>query len=104
MINKELELTIGATIRDAENRKHEYLTVEHILFAVLHDEWGAEIIANCGGNISRLKSTIENFFDKSVPRQAKDTVSYPKPTLGFQRVIQRALAHVESAGKKEADA
>ena len=47
MINKELEITIEAVVRDAEARRHEYLTVEHILFAILHDEWGIDIITSC---------------------------------------------------------
>lgn len=62
MINKELEITIEATVRDAEARRHEYLTVEHILFAILHDEWGVEVITNCGGSIENLKSSVESFF------------------------------------------
>jgi ATP-dependent Clp protease ATP-binding subunit ClpA len=69
MINKELELSIEATIREAEKRQHEYLTVEHILYAVLHNDWGVEIIANCGGNIARLKAMLEDYFNKSVPKR-----------------------------------
>ena len=65
MINKELEITIEATVRDAEKRRHEYLTVEHILYAILHDERGIEIIANCGGNVEKLKVLLEDFFDKN---------------------------------------
>ncbi len=104
MINKALELTLEATIRDAEKKRHEYLTVEHILFAALHDEWGGEIISNCGGDIARLKSQIENFFEVNIPRLPDDADLYSKPTIAFQRVIQRALTHVQSAGKQEADA
>jgi ATP-dependent Clp protease ATP-binding subunit ClpA len=104
MISKELELTLEATVREAKIRNHEYLTVEHILFALLHDEKGVEVISHCGGSVSRLKSLIEEFFDRNVPKQPNDAGSYPQPTLGFRRVMQRALAHVQSAGKKEADA
>ncbi|MBI3593227.1 MAG: ATP-dependent Clp protease ATP-binding subunit ClpA, partial [Nitrospirae bacterium] len=104
MINKELELTIEATIRDAEKRRHEYLTVEHILFAALHDEWGMEIISNCGGDISRLKTSIERFFEENIPKLPQKPDIYSRPTIGFQRVIQRALNHIQSAGKHEADA
>ena len=70
MINKELELSIEATIREAETRRHEYLTVEHILFAVLHNDWGIDIISNCGGNITKLKALLEDFFDKNIPQAA----------------------------------
>lgn len=104
MINKALELTLEATILDAEKKRHEYLTVEHILFAALHDEWGIEIMSNCGGNIARLKSKIEIFFDEVLPKVSGDPNLHAKPTLAFQRVLQRALTHVQSAGKQEADA
>ena len=104
MINKALELTLEATVRDAEKKRHEYLTVEHILFAALHDEWGVEIISSCGGNVAHLKSQIENFFDVNVPRLPADANLSSKPTIAFQRVIQRALSHVHSAEKQEADA
>lgn len=104
MISKELELTIEATIRDAKSRRHEYLTVEHMLFAVLHDEWGSEIIINCGGDISRMKRLIEDFFNKEIPKLPKGSANYPDPTVAFRRVIQTALSHVRSADKPEADA
>ncbi|MEW5745587.1 MAG: ATP-dependent Clp protease ATP-binding subunit ClpA [Nitrospirota bacterium] len=104
MINKELELSIEATIREAEKRRHEYLTVEHILYAVLHDEGGSEIITRCGGTVAHLKAALENFFKESVPAVSRNVDAYPKTTIGFQRVIQRALHHVQSAGKQEADA
>ncbi len=104
VINKELEITIEATIRDAETRRHEYLTVEHILFAILHDEWGIEIITNCVGNVEKLKALIEGFFDKNIPKLPKNSSNYPEPTIAFRRVFQTALNHVRSAEKHEADA
>jgi len=104
MINKELELSIEATIREAETRRHEYLTVEHILYAVIHNDWGADIIASCGGNISVLKSLLEDFFDKNVPRLPENLKAYPEPTVAFKRVIQTAVSHVRSAEKQETDA
>lgn len=103
MINKELELIIEATIVDAKARHHEYLTVEHILYAVLHDAFGVNIIINCGGNVSRMKAAVEDYFDKNIPRPRKDLDLYPQQTVGFQRVMQRALSHVRSSGKAEAD-
>ena len=104
MINKGLELTLEAAIRDAQKNRHEYLTVEHILFAVLHDDRGIEILSNCGGDISRLKAQIALYFEKTIPRLDNNGDVNPKPTLAFQRVIQRALIHVQSAEKEEADA
>jgi ATP-dependent Clp protease ATP-binding subunit ClpA len=104
MINKEFEVTIEAMIRDAKSRSHEYLTVEHILYAVLHDEIGADIIAACGGDVSELKSSIDKYFDESVPKTEEGSTLYPQPTVGFQKVFQRALLHSESASKEETDA
>ncbi len=104
MIGKELELTLEAAVRDAKVRKHEYLTVEHVLFAILHDDKGVEIITNCGGNVEALKSRTKGFFDKNVPRRFDASGTYPQPTVGFHRVLQRALTHVESSGRAEADA
>ncbi len=104
MINKEFELTIEAMIKDAKARNHEYLTVEHILYAVLHDETGADIISACGGDVAALKSSLDSYFNESVPKSEDDTVPYPQPTVGFQKVFQRALLHTESASKEETDA
>jgi ATP-dependent Clp protease ATP-binding subunit ClpA len=106
MINKELEITIEATVRDAESKHHEYLSVEHILFAILHDEQGIEIITNCGGNVEGLKSMIEDFFERNIPKfsEGENSENYPEPTIAFRRVFQTAIAHVASAEKTEADA
>ena len=104
MINKEFEITVEAIIKDAKSRDHEYLTVEHILFAVLHDELGVDVITACGGNIAALKSSIEKYFEEHVPKLEKGSDIYPRPTVGFQKVFQRALLHTSSAEKKETDA
>jgi ATP-dependent Clp protease ATP-binding subunit ClpA len=104
MISKELELTIEATVRDAEARRHEYLTVEHILYAILHDDRGIEIITACGGDVKRIKGLIEEFFEKNVPKLPLNIEAYPKPTVAFRRVIHTAVHHVRSAEKNEADA
>ncbi len=104
MINKELELTLEAIIRDAEKKRHEYLTVEHILFAALHDEWGIEIITGCGGDTTRMKALLGQFFEENVPKLPPESDLHSRPAIGFQRVLQRALTHVRSAGKQEADA
>ncbi len=104
MINKELELIIEATIRDASIKNHEFLTVEHLLYAVLHDDRGSDIIINCGGSLPRLKQSIDKFFDEHVGRIPPHSDAFPRMTAGFQRVMQRALNHVQSSGKQEADA
>jgi ATP-dependent Clp protease ATP-binding subunit ClpA len=104
MINKELSLALDAIIKDAKNRRHEYLTAEHILFALIHDELGIDIITGCGGNVIKLKEALEGFFAKNIPVLPPGRSSNPLPALGFQRVIQRAITHVHSAEKAEVEA
>src|SRR6202142_3819187 len=103
MIKKELELTLEATIRDAKARSHEYLTVEHILYALLHDERGIEIITNCGGSVSQLKKALDKYFKEEIPKTGEAEDIFPQPTPGFQNVLQRALFHTRSASKEETD-
>lgn len=101
MINKELSLALNAIIKDAKIRRHEYLTAEHILYALIHDERGIDVITGCGGNVARLKESIEAFFEKRMPRLPENRNAHPTPALGFQRVVQRAVNHVHSAEKKK---
>ena len=103
MISKELEITIQATIREAKGLRHEYLTVEHILYAVIHDEWGIDIITACGGNVLRIKAMLEEYLARHIPKVPGSDEMHPHPTKAFQRVVQRALVHVQSAEKKEVD-
>lgn len=104
MISKDLEITFQTVIEEAFKRGHEYLTVEHLLYALIHERRGEEIIINCGGNIERLKSELEAFFKDGVPKLASEVQRDPQPTIGFQRVIQRALLQVQASEKKQADA
>ncbi len=103
MINKELGIIIEATIQDAKNRQHEYLTVEHLLYAILHDDFGISIITQCGGNIQKMTASLDIYFKEIflVTDQAGSIA--PEPALGFQRVLQRAFNHVQSAGKQAVD-
>ncbi|GAB4484454.1 MAG: ATP-dependent Clp protease ATP-binding subunit ClpA [Thermodesulfovibrionales bacterium] len=102
MISKGFELIISATIQEARDLNHEYLTVEHLLYAVLHDDEGTEIVTNCGGSVPDLKKAVLRYFEETFPAARKKKDAYPQPTLGFQRVLQRAVDHVQSAGKQEA--
>lgn len=104
MINKELSLVLDAIVRDATKRRHEYLTAEHILFALVHDEAGMDIIAGCGGDIARIREALESFFSKDIPVLPPGGNSTPAPAIGFQRVIQRAINHIHSAEKAEVEA
>jgi ATP-dependent Clp protease ATP-binding subunit ClpA len=104
VINQEFEIALDAAVREAKIRRHEYLTVEHILSAVVYDELGGDIIAGCGGNVLRIKSSLDEFFLENVPSVKEDSDLYPQPTVRFQKVLQRALLHSRSASKKETDA
>ncbi len=103
MISRDLEITIEAIIRDAQKKRHEYVSAEHLLYAVLHDDWGAEIISNCGGDLLRLKGCLEDFFENYIPKLPEGMENPSQPTIGFQRVLHRAVSHVQSAEKEEVD-
>jgi ATP-dependent Clp protease ATP-binding subunit ClpA len=99
MISKEVSATLGFAVREAKRRRHEYVSVEHVLFAILHDSEGAEIIQNCGANPDDLKHELEVFFDEKIETIPEGNEYVLQQTIGFQRVIQRAVNHVRSAEK-----
>ncbi|HHW19926.1 MAG TPA: ATP-dependent Clp protease ATP-binding subunit ClpA [Thermodesulfovibrio thiophilus] len=102
MINKDLQIIITATVEDAIERGHQYLTVEHLVYAILHDDYGVEIIKNCGGDPEQIKRNLGRFLEEQIPK--KKGKGQAHPTISFQRVMERTLNHVGSAEKKEADA
>ena len=104
MISKELELAFAAAIREAKGRRHELLTIEHILYALLHDATGSRILRHCGADIAELKRQLEKFFSEHVAVLPEQDSREMVQTLGVQRVLQRAILHVQAAEKKEADA
>ena len=101
MISKELGATFGFAVTEAKNRRHEYVCIEHVLFAILHDSEGIEIIEGCGGNIENLEDALENFFATRMKSVSKEKEYVLKQTIGVQRVVQRAVNHVHSAEKSE---
>ena len=101
MISKELGATLGFAAREAKNRRHEYLSLEHVLFAVLNDSAGIEIIESCGGNIENLSKTVEDFLSNRMESVPEGTEYVLQQTIGFQRMIKRAVSHVRSAEKQE---
>jgi ATP-dependent Clp protease ATP-binding subunit ClpA len=101
MISKELSATLGFAVRDAKKRRHEHVCLEHVLFAILHDSEGIDIIENCGGNVETLKTELEAFFKERMEPIAEGTEYVLQQTIGFQRVIQRAVNHARSAEKPE---
>lgn len=104
MISQKVEIALVMAIREAKKRRHEHVTVEHILYGLLHDEMTEQIIAGCGGSTDNLKKDLEAFFQQNLPTMSDSVHSDPVQTIGFNRVLQRAIAHVQSAGKNEVDA
>ncbi len=101
MISKELSATLGFAVREAKKRRHEYVSIEHVLYAIIHDNAGIEIIESCGGDIDGLKGMIESFFNEKMEVIPEGSEYVLQQTIGFQRVIQRAVNHVRSAEKSE---
>ncbi|HVM95513.1 MAG TPA: ATP-dependent Clp protease ATP-binding subunit ClpA, partial [Candidatus Acidoferrales bacterium] len=100
-ISRELEISLALAISEARRRRNEFVCIEHLLFALLHDADVTEILRKCGGDVDRLKSALENFFEQHLERLPEGSDVVPQQTSGFQRVLQRAAAHVQSAGKEE---
>ncbi|KEQ12232.1 ATP-dependent Clp protease ATP-binding subunit ClpA [Endozoicomonas numazuensis] len=102
MLNKDLELTLNSAFRDARSKRHEFMTVEHLLLALLDNESASRVLAACGVETEKLRKELVEFVDSTTPLiPANDTERETQPTLGFQRVLQRAVFHVQSSGKKE---
>ena len=101
MINKELSVTLGFAVREAKKRRHEYVCIEHVLYAILHDSNGIDIIENCSGNVENLKYKLETFFDEQLEQIPEGKEYVLQQTVGFQRVIQRAVNQARSAEKQE---
>ncbi len=100
MISRELEATLGLAVREATRRKHEFLTLEHVLFALLHDADVEEVVRHCGGDPERLRAEVSRFLDSSMEKVDVEELE-PQQTLGFRRILERAALHVQSAGKDQ---
>ncbi|NNL66613.1 MAG: ATP-dependent Clp protease ATP-binding subunit ClpA [Myxococcales bacterium] len=103
-LSRELQITLQAAIREAVSRRHAYVTVEHILYALLHDAEGSEILSHSGGNVERLKLALERFFADDIEAVPGGEPYEAQQTLAFHRVLEGALAHCEGAEKEEVDA
>ena len=103
MLSKTLEASLIKAIKEAKTYNHEFVTVEHMLYGLLHDELTAYIISECGGSVETLKHKLEAFFAAEIPTIPAATGGDPTQTIAFNRVLQRAVAHVQSCGKKEVD-
>src|SRR6202008_4532490 len=103
MIAQELEVSLHMAFVEARQARHEFITVEHLLLALLDNPSAAEVLRACAVNIEDLRKTLTNFITDNTPTVPGTSEVDTQPTLGFQRVIQRAIMHVQSAsnGKKE---
>ncbi|XXU12116.1 ATP-dependent Clp protease ATP-binding subunit ClpA [Sorangium sp. So ce854] len=100
-ISPEVEIAFSLATREASRRRHEFVTIEHLLYALLFDEETAEVLRHAGGDTPALKKKLERFLDEEIEALPEDADTSPTLSLGFQRVVGRAAMHVQSSGKKE---
>ncbi len=100
-ISPQVEVAFGLATREAQRRRHEYVTVEHLFYALLFDEETKEVVRHAGGDIDALKKKLEKFLDEELEQIPEDEYDDPTLSLGFQRVVGRAAMHVQSSGKEQ---
>ena len=101
MLSKELEFTLNLAFKEARDKHHEFMTVEHLLFALLGNPSAVEVLRACGADLEQLKQELARFLEETTPRLAAGDTRETQPTLGFQRVLQRAVFHVQTSDKNE---
>lgn len=101
MLNKELENTLNTAFKEARDKHHEFMTVEHLLLALSDNPTALDILRACGANLDKLRNDLQTFLSETTPLLPPNDERETQPTLGFQRVLQRAVFHVQSSGKRE---
>ncbi|TNC80491.1 MAG: ATP-dependent Clp protease ATP-binding subunit ClpA [Oleiphilus sp.] len=102
MLSKDLEMTLNEAFKSAREKRHEFMTVEHLLLALLDNDAAVKVLGACGSDLNDLRQELTEFVDSTTPLiPSTDDERETQPTLGFQRVLQRAVFHVQSSGKKE---
>ena len=102
MLSRDLEVTLNLAFKDARAKRHELMSVEHLLLALIDNAVAAGVLRACGADIDKLRQELEEFVDATTPLiPTNETERETQPTLGFQRVLQRAVFHVQSSGRKE---
>jgi ATP-dependent Clp protease ATP-binding subunit ClpA len=104
MISRELQVTLQLAMSEAVNRRHEYVCLEHLLYAMLHDATASNILRNCGANLDQLRKSLADYLDNNIERMPQDEEVVPRYAVGVQRALQRAAMHVQSAGREQIDA
>ena len=100
-VSAEVEVACSLAQSEASRRRHDLITVEHLLYALLHDEATARVVRGAGGNVDRLKKEIDRLLESELNKVPGSDPVVPAPSRGFQRVLQRAAIHVQSSGKEE---
>ena len=103
MISKQLQKAFEFALNDAVSRRHEYVTLEHLLFALLHDRQVVKVIGQCGGDIDELKKQLDDFLNRNLEKLGDDVEVQPVLTAMLQRVVQYAQLHAQSSGRQEVD-
>ncbi len=101
MLSKDLEFTLNVAFREAREKRHEFMTVEHLLLALLDNPSAAKVLRACGAEMDKLKQELTAYLSENTPMLSPKDDRETQPTLGFQRVLQRAVFHVQSSGNKE---
>src|ERR687893_2791514 len=101
MLSRNLEQTLHRALGLANERRHEYATLEHLLLALTDDQDSSTVLRACGVDLEKLKRDLTEFLDKDLAGLVTERAGDPKPTAGFQRVVQRAAIHVQSSGRDE---
>ncbi len=100
-ISQDLQISVSVALNEAANRGHEFVGLEHLLFALLHDKQTADVVRHCAGDVGELKKELDRFLAEQLEALPEERRGTPEPTLAFQRVMSRAATHVESSGKEE---
>ena len=102
MLDRELEKTLSEAFNQASHNRHEFITVEHLLLALLDNTAALEVLTSCEADVANLRLKLEVFITETTPLLPADVTEVDvQPTLGFQRVLQRAVFHVQSSGRME---
>ena len=101
MLSRDLEVTLNGAFKRARELRHEYMTVEHLLLGLLDNASAVQVLNACGADLTKLREELEQFVLHTTPALPDDSERDTQPTLGFQRVLQRAVFHVQSSGKQE---
>jgi ATP-dependent Clp protease ATP-binding subunit ClpA len=101
MLTRELQMSLTRALDEAINRRHEYITLEHLLFALLHEKHAIDVLRNCGGRIDELNRELEKYFNDNLEHVSIEGEYLPEQTQAFQRVLQRAVMHAQAAGQSQ---